>query len=334
MVDPLSGLDVDRRDLLVSWLADGRFHSGEAMAQELGISRAAISKRIHALADLGLDIYAVRGRGYCLSQPLELLDPVQILSSVSPQSREVLTRLRVFPVVDSTNRFLLRELETGPVHASAVLAEYQASGKGRRGNRWVSPFGSGICLSIGWQFDAGPASINALSLAAGVVICRCLRRFGADTAALKWPNDIISEGKKLGGILIESRSESGGRSDVITGVGINVSPGDAVLAGIEQPVTSLSRITGDCVSRNALAADMVEELVTMLRTYQARGFSAFVEEWRRYDGLQGRHGQLFLPEETLSGLIMGIDDYGMLKMSIDGETRVFGGGELSLRAQP
>ena len=193
-VIPLPTL-MDRQEFLITRLSDGHFHSGESLAKELKISRAAICKRIKSLARLGLDIYSVRGKGYRLSRPLELLDAEEIRTYLPGDSRNKLSELLVLSVVDSTNRFLFRSLENESIHARAILAEYQESGKGRRGNDWVSPYAAGICLSVGWQFDSPPASLNALSLATGVIVCRCLRQMGAKDTSLKWPNDIVSDGR-------------------------------------------------------------------------------------------------------------------------------------------
>ena len=325
---------MDRQAFLLTRLSDGHFHSGQSLADELGISRAAVCKRIRALEKLGLDIYSVRGKGYRLSQPLELLNPENIRQFLSEEANQRLAGIEVFPILDSTNMHLARELEKGGIHGRAILAEFQESGRGRRGKSWTSSFASGVCLSLGWQFDSTPASLNALSLATGVIVCRCLRQMGAESAELKWPNDIVCNGKKLGGILIETRSESAGASDVILGFGLNIKLSSDDENVIDQPVTSMESVADTGISRNALVASVLNELTAMLSSYANLGFSTYLDEWRRYDALRGRNARLVLPLETLNGIVLGITESGMLQMDIGGEQRIFSSGEISVRAEP
>lgn len=324
---------MDKQQYLISRLADGHFHSGETLAEEMGISRAAVWKRIKTLAAYGLDVYSVNGKGHRLSRSIELLDAGVIKASMSADIGPRINDLKVLPVVDSTNLYLYQLLNDRKIHAVVVLAEFQQSGKGRRGNEWLSPYASGICLSLGWHFHSTPASYTALSLATGVAVCRSLQRIGINQVGLKWPNDIISDGKKLGGILLESRSETAGCSDVVIGIGINVNLSEQTMLSILQPVTDISRISQQSISRNALTAILIEELLNMLEDYQAEGFASCIEEWRQLDALRGKQAELILPNSTLSGEILGIDENGLLLMSIDGETRSFSSGELSVRVQ-
>ena len=324
---------MDRQAFLLNRLSDGQFHSGQSLAHELNISRTAICKRVRALEALGLDIYSVRGKGYRLSQPIELLDEAIIRQHMSGPGNQRLRDIEVFTEIDSTNMYMVRELETGVIHGRAVLAEFQQSGRGRRGKNWVSSFAGGVCLSIGWQFDPTPASLASLSLATGVVVCRCLRQLGVESAQLKWPNDIVSGGRKLGGILIETRSETGGASDVILGLGLNVELSNREEVVIDQPVTSLNEILKKGISRNELVGLLLDELGGMLGSYADKGFSSYLAEWRSYDSLGGREASIIFPGETLFGVVLGITENGFLQMDIDGEERVFSSGEISLRAR-
>lgn len=322
---------MDKQYYLISRLADGNFHSGESMAAALGISRTAVWKHIKKLADVELDVFSVNGKGHRLSRTLELLDADKIRSSMTASAIDMIDEFKVLSVLDSTNQYLYQLLNKKSIHAVVVLAEYQLSGKGRRGNDWISPYASGLCLSIGWHFESTPASPTALSLATGVAVCRSLQRLGIKDAGLKWPNDIICNGKKLGGILLESRGETAGCSDVVLGIGINVNLPDQTLNTIQQPVTDLNRIAHQFISRNALAGIVIEELLLMLEDYQTHGFISCIEEWRDFDVLKGEQAELVLHNDTLSGKILGIDENGLLMMSINGEMKCFSSGELSLR---
>ncbi len=324
---------MDKQQYIISRLADGHFHSGESLAQEMGISRAAVWKRIKTLADYGLNVYSVHGKGHRLSRAIELLRSDKVKAGMGADSIARLNDLKILPVLDSTNLYLYRQLNERSIHAEVVLAEFQQSGKGRRGNDWLSPYASGICLSMGWHFHSTPASYTALSLATGVAVCRALRRLGLSKAGLKWPNDIISQGRKLGGILLESRSETAGCSDVIIGIGINVDLPDQTLNSIRQPVIDINRLQQRAISRNLLTGALIAELFKMLEDYQQHGFASCIAEWRQLDEYEGKQADLVLPNETLSGQIRGIDENGLLIMLVDGENRHFSSGELSLRVQ-
>ncbi len=324
---------MDKQQHLISRLADGNFHSGESLAEEMGVSRAAVWKRVKNLANVGLDVFSVHGKGHRLSRSIELLDTEKITAGLNSKATTKLNGLSILPTVDSTNRYLYRLLNQGSIHSLAVLSEFQESGKGRRGNDWFSPYASGICMSLGWHFHSTPASYTALSLATGVAVCRCLRRLGITKIGLKWPNDIVCEGKKLGGILLESRSETAGCSDVVIGIGINVDLPDETMNAISQPVTDICTLSEETISRNLISGILIEELLEMLEDYQENGFASCLEEWRQFDDFVGREANLLLPNETLSGEILGIDENGLLLMSVKGETRRFSSGEISLRAQ-
>ncbi|MFT5131982.1 MAG: BirA family biotin operon repressor/biotin-[acetyl-CoA-carboxylase] ligase [Gammaproteobacteria bacterium] len=329
----VTNMSMDKQQYLISRLADGCFHSGESLAEEMGISRAAVWKRIKSLADLELDIYSVNGKGHRLSQPIELLDANTIKANMTAIGLSRIEELKVIPVLNSTNQHLYDLLQEGSIHGLVVMAEYQKQGKGRRGNDWLSPYASGLCLSLGWHFHSTPASYTALSLATGVAVCRSLLRMGVSEAGLKWPNDIMSKGKKLGGILLESRSETAGCSDVVIGIGININLADKTLSTITQPVTDVNRIAGQSISRNVLSGILVDELLIMLEDYQNSGFSSCIEQWREFDTLSGQQADLILPNDIFSGEILGIDENGLLLMSVKGETKRFSSGELSLRVR-
>ena len=131
-------------------------------------------------------------------------------------------RLDVLLTVDSTNRYVAELRRQAARHFAVCVAEVQNAGRGRRGRSWVAPFGSGICMSVGWQFAEAPPTFSALSLAVGVAVVKAFRRLGIQGVGLKWPNDLQWQDRKLGGILIEMRGESAGPAQVIIGIGINM----------------------------------------------------------------------------------------------------------------
>lgn len=322
------------RDELVRLLADGAEHSGADLARALQCSRTNVWKQVHRLETLGLEMTAVPGRGYRLEQALELLDSDQIrrhlAAAVGPVSVEVLG------VTDSTSERLRRKPLPGAGEMQAVLAEFQTGGRGRSGRKWLSPFGSGLCLSVSWLFPVMPPSLPALSLAAGVAVNRAL--VGAKPAGLglKWPNDIVAAGGKLGGLLVDVQGESGGPIRVIIGVGINVDVSARLsgeLSGVDGlPPIGLRQLTsGSEVSRNALAAEIMGELHSMLRQFLESGFADFADEWRSYDCMQGKEVTVRIGAQVYRGRAAGISDDGALLLDERGEIRRVISGDVTLR---
>ena len=191
-------------------------------------------------------------------------------------------------------------------------------------------------MSLGWQFLDAPPTFSALSLAVGVATVRALRRLGIDGVGLKWPNDLIWQQRKLGGILIEMRGESAGPSQVVIGIGINVRmPATARLLLAEQQAALISDVheimRERTPTRNALVAVLVEEVTKMLQTFGAKGFEPFAEEWRRLDTLADAPVRVMSGSETTFGRARGVDLNGTLLVDVDGELRRFASGEVSLR---
>lgn len=321
----------DRKRELLTALADGKFHSGESLAAALQLSRAAVWKHINTMREQGLDVSSLRGKGYRLLQPVELFDKGLIYAHLDEHVKRKLTALDVMFEINSTNLYLLDKLKSGSVHAHAVVSEFQTEGKGRGDNRWLSPPASGICLSFGWCFDSTPSSLTALSLATGVAVAEALTEAGCPGIKLKWPNDIVADGAKLGGILIESHGQAAGKCDVVIGVGINVCMPVKITAAIDQKVTDLFRLMQCQPSRNLLAAIILRRLIDTLDRFTGEGFSAFIDKWRKLDFVRDKNAVLLLAHDQIPGRVMGIDDNGLLVLNVNGENRKFSSGELSLR---
>ncbi|MQT71545.1 biotin--[acetyl-CoA-carboxylase] ligase, partial [Pseudomonas sp. FSL R10-0071] len=181
---------------LLKLLKDGRFHSGQALGAALGISRSAVWKQLQRLeADLNLSIHKVRGRGYQLAAPLELLERDQLADSPYP--------VFIHESLDSTNAEALREISGGVQAPFVILAEQQSAGRGRRGRKWISPFAENIYYSLVLRIDGGMRQLEGLSLIVGLAVLSSLREFGSRDAGLKWPNDVLVGNKKIAGILLE-----------------------------------------------------------------------------------------------------------------------------------
>lgn len=291
-------------------LSDGGFHSGTQLGTALGVSRTAVWKHLHALSELGLDIYAVPGKGYRLAQPVELLDAQAITSAMADDARALLGGIEIHPRLDSTNTYLMQQAGSGLASGYACLAEYQEAGRGRRGRNWVSPFGANIYLSLLWRYTLDPAQLGGLSLAVGVAMARALRAAGVDGIALKWPNDVLWRDRKLAGILLEMSGESFGASTVVVGLGINCRMSKEAGTHITQPWTDLEKILGRHLSRNALTALLLSEVLPVLRDYQTAGLAPLLDEWQSYDAVRGKTVTLQLPNQSITGVAAGVDRDG------------------------
>ncbi len=319
--------------LLLSIISDGNIHSGEKLASQLNITRAAIWKSIQHLKSLGLLIEAVRGKGYRLPKPIELLSEKKIKKSLTPTARKCCRVLEVLFKTESTNSYLFNRLGSEQIHGNAVLAEYQSNGRGRRGNKWFSPIGSGICLSVGWQFDIAPGALGLLSLYMGVATARALRAVRLSNVGLKWPNDIVVMDKKIGGILLEMRGEAGGPVDVVIGIGINFELQKNAISNIGQPATDICSLTNQRLSRNRIAATLLSNVFEILEDLKSGTNSNLIEAWRKFDFYAERKARLILPNEEIEGILKGVDKQGTLLMSVDGKLMSYTSGEVSLRVQ-
>lgn len=267
---------------LVRRLADGDFVSGETLGADMGISRAAIWKQLQQLQEYGLDVESVKGRGYRIPGGLDLLDKMAITDELGPQSRACLAALHLEPVLGSTNSWLLRQLAAGSVApGTACLAEQQSQGRGRRGRAWISPFGCNLYCSLGWEFEQGVAALEGLSLAVGVAAVAALEKLGLTGVNLKWPNDLLWQGRKLGGVLLEISGDASGLCQVVIGIGLNVSMPEPLAASIDQPWVNLAEIAGGggLPSRSRVAGMLLDEIILMLCQFQQQGFAPFHGRW-------------------------------------------------------
>ena len=178
-------------------LADGRFHSGEDVARALGRSRATLSEALKLAPELGVALFSVRGKGYRLAAPIEFLDAAAIQARLAAEGSRV--RLQVVDQVDSTSTRLLELAAAGEASGTCLAAEWQSAGRGRRGRQWISTLGGSLTFSLLWRFERGAGHLAGLSLAAGVAVARALAECGVERAQVKWPNDVVSDLRKLAG---------------------------------------------------------------------------------------------------------------------------------------
>lgn len=323
---------MNQRERILRTLSDGRFHSGAALGKVLGIGRSAAWKHIRAIQDLGVDVFAVRGKGYRLAAPIELLDREKIMRQLSPANADRLRGVEIHFEIDSTNRYLMDHAARGADRPWLCLAESQSAGRGRRGRNWASPFAGNLYFSLLWRFEPGADVLSGLSLVAGAAIAEALRGLGVEDIGLKWPNDLFHRNRKLGGLLVEVSGEAAGPWDAVIGVGINIDMPENIGRNIDQPWTDLNAAAGRALGRNRVAAAVVDALLDALPRFEKAGFSPFRALWTRYDvaldrvvNLHGGNGRI----ET--GLARGVGEHGALLFERDGLVRSVTSGDISLR---
>jgi BirA family biotin operon repressor/biotin-[acetyl-CoA-carboxylase] ligase len=308
--------------------------SGAALARELGLTRAAIWKRVQNLRDAGVAIEAGPARGYVLAAPLALLDADRIAAGLSTPARQELAALHLEFETDSTQA-RAQAAPPPPQGAAVFLAERQTAGRGRRGRAWTSPLAAHLYLSVARRFAGGFAALAGLSLAVGVAVAEAVRHAGLPQIALKWPNDLVVGERKLGGILVDLRGEAQGPCDAVIGLGLNwrmpASAGD----GIDQPWCDFASLAPSAVpDRNALAATVLDALLPALAQFDRDGMSGFAERWRALDALAGRAVQVRDGDRRHDGVALGIDATGALRVRhAEGERR-WHSGEVSVRPAP
>ncbi|MBT8447092.1 MAG: biotin--[acetyl-CoA-carboxylase] ligase, partial [Gammaproteobacteria bacterium] len=257
------------------------------------------------------------GDGVRLLNPLALLDGAAIRAALAAETLEHLGDVAVHGAVDSTNAELLRRAASSPIHGAVHLAEYQTAGRGRRGNAWLAPAGSAVCLSVGWEIDTLRSALSRFSVMLGIEIARALRAAGLADAGVKWPNDIVLPDGKLGGILVELQELPRGGIAIITGIGLNVRLSGTLRADIQQPVTDLETALGRPPDRNVLAALVIDAAVRTLRAVSLDCLDGLAD-WDEFDTLLGRRVRIEATgpgdEDAEEGVAAGIDASGALRL--------------------
>ena len=315
-------------------LDDRAFLSGEALAADLAVTRAAVWKAVEQLRELGVALDAQTSKGYRLAPGVSALSAERIESLLSTDVRARLEALLVEWTLESTNTRLLEALPPTAGSAAVVLAEHQTGGRGRRGRSWVAPPGGAICLSLGWQYADMPADLSALSLVVGLCTVDALSAVGVPGVALKWPNDLVTSGGKLGGILIEMRAESGGPVHVVAGIGINVALDENARAAVKATGNTADDIRARCAAvpdRNTVAAALLSRLIPALEDFPRHGLTPHLASWHGCDALREHEVRVENAGEITRGVARGIDAHGALLVETPTGVRRFISGEVTVR---
>lgn len=310
---------------LLAILADGQFHSGTEIGKALGISRAAIWKRMQKVQQVcGCEVESVPGKGYRLLQQVELLCLERLQDICGPG-----LHVEFLKTVDSTNDYAKRLIREGR-HVDVVFAEEQTQGKGRRGRAWQSPYAANLYLSFVWPVSYGMRQLEGLSLVVGLAVQRCISELGWADVGLKWPNDVLSNDKKIAGILLELVGDLADQSHVVIGIGINVNmQGD--ISSIDQPWTSIAQEFGHGVSRYEVIRSLIAHLIRLLDELKASGFSALQNEWEDKHLWHGKQVVVSSGTSQIEGQAIGVNERGELKLKTADGVEYIAGGELSLR---
>ena len=317
------------KEELIKHLAKGEFVSGQQLGDMLGVSRAAISKQIGSLSDMGLDIYSVTGKGYKLAKPLSLINPEAIADELAIQ--HCANKLELHTLIDSTNSYLLRKLPSQVTNGQVCIAEYQSQGRGRRGRQWVSPFGSHIYMSMYWRVEQGMAAVMGLNTVAAIAIRDAIKELYGLDVELKWPNDIYLSGKKLAGILIELEGQPAETCHCVIGIGINLDMPALSAEQVDQPWSDLQTHINTSIDRNILAAKLIASLNSRLLQHQRSGLTELKDIWHQHDLYLNKSVVVTSGENQTIGTCKGINDQGALLLEVNGQQQTLYGGELSMR---
>lgn len=310
---------------LLKLLDQSQFQSGQELADRLNISRTMVWKAIKQLQEQGVSIDVQKGQGYRLISHFEALDKDKILAGIDSNTKIELT---VIEETTSTNDEIAKFTPEDPENILVCLAEQQTGGKGRQGRKWVSPYGANLYISFRFRYREALTSLYSLTPLLGLMCVSALEKQGITGLQLKWPNDILLAGKKLGGILVEIKGEFNSACDVIIGIGINVNMEKAE-ESISQPWTSLSQETKKHRDRNVLAAELISTVAEGIERFSPNQLAAKIEDWRRLDRYYGQQLRLNLGKEEISGISQGIDTNGALLIQLEsGDVKAFNVGEI------
>lgn len=314
-------------------LADGRPRFAAELAASAGIDTRDLVGALEALDAAGVAPVSDEAGRISLPADFDYLDAAAIRSELDADTARR-TPVELLMTAASSNDVLLEAPPPPPGTMSVCLVEFQHGGRGRRGRRWTAPPGGTLSLSAAWRFSAAPTALSALSLAVGVAAARALAASAGVTIGLKWPNDLVFDRRKLGGVLVEARTDGNGTS-VVAGIGINVRVSPERLAELSdwpRGAVDLATAAGAAVpSRNRIAAALIGELRAAFGVFEDQGFSAFIDEWRSAHVLTGLPAVLADGSGETAGVVVDVAGDGALLFEQAGEVRRVLSGELSLR---
>ena len=306
--------------------------SGQEMGRRLGVSRAAVGKAVEALRGQGFVVTARPRAGYCLEREPEA--PLTARLEARLPAGGLGLPLLHYPTIDSTNLQARRLAEAGAPHGACLAAEHQSAGRGRLDRRWTAPPGACLLFSLLLRPTALPlAEVFALTNLAALAICQALEELCALAPAIKWPDDVFLEGRKLAGILTEFTARAERLDYVVVGVGLNVNLDRAQLAALPAPAHSLLAASGRTWDRALVLAAILQRADVLYAQLMAGGRDAQTLEYNRRSWLTGRRVTVQDGDEVLEGLALGVDPDGALRLEQSpGRVTAVRHGDVSLLA--
>ena len=284
-------------------------------------------KELDILKRFGFEISKNRAS---LREGSELLDEDQISIHLSDDLQGTLRRIEILPCTDSTNDRMQERSKKMSIDGHIMMAEVQTAGRGRRGRKWESPFGKTVALTLGVSMDMPASAVSCLSLVVGVAVADALSAVGVAGVRLKWPNDVLIDGGKVGGILTEL-VDATQPVEVVIGIGINVGSAASIRDVVDYPISDVCDYVNGPV-RNRLVAELINHVLLQCRLLEKNGFASVREQWMQLDAFEDRDVVVTSPSERVHGKAVGLGPHGeLLILTEDGERRKIIGGDVSLR---
>ena len=309
--------------------ADG-YISGQELCNRFGVSRTAVWKAINQLKEAGYEIEAQQNKGYRLKAAPDLMTEAEIKSLLHTDwvAKEVL----YFDTIDSTNTKAQELAEKGYPSGTLVVADKQESGKGRRGRSWVSPSGTGIFMTLMIKPDINPNNASMLTLVAALAVAKAITSVTGEEAMIKWPNDIVVNGKKVCGILTEMNAQFDYINHIVVGIGINVH-NESFPEEISQMASSLMIEAG---GKRFHRAQIIAETMSYFEQYydtflKTQDLSALVREYDKLLVNRNKSVRVLDPKEPFDGKAMGITPKGELIVDTWESRKLVSSGEVSVR---
>jgi BirA family transcriptional regulator, biotin operon repressor / biotin---[acetyl-CoA-carboxylase] ligase len=327
-VETEAPIDAVVRAVLRRLVDDGALPDGEArdLARRDGVDPAAL---IDTLAALGVTIH---DGTIALADDMEPLDAYAIRGQLSPTTAAWLRALNIYLITDSTNSRMMARAARGTIEGEADIAEAQSAGRRRRGRQWNSPFGRNNSLSLGLRMPLPAAEVTPLSLVVGLAVVDALMTSGVPGLGLKWPNDVMLERRKLGGILIELARADATSSELVVGVGLNLVSNPQMASRIEQPIAAVAD-AGPMVARNLVAARLIGAIHAFASRFATHGFEPMRGAWETYNIHQGERISVTGGGRLATGRMIGVDARGALLLDTSSGVQALTGGEISVRRE-
>ncbi len=327
--------EVSDAEILAAFLAAGdEYVSGASIAEDTGVSRAAVWGRLDRLRSEGFAFEAVRNKGYRLETIPDVLHPALLAAHLLRLACPA--NLHYLAETDSTNSQAERLLADGEHTPFVVVAGKQTAGRGRRGRVWFSEDPGNLTLSLALRPQLPPARMQTFTLWMGLSTCLAVNELCGVSLKVKWPNDLHWNGKKVAGMLTEARSDSEMLRDLVFGIGLNVNGvTDQFPPEVRQVAASLREAVGQPFDLNATAAKLILALLKACDAFlEDRYRETFREQWPLHDALTGRTVTVSQADQVISGEYLGIDETGTLRLRLpDGTERPFAAGDVTLKKQ-